>query len=105
MISQFGPVANRDEPAVGQVGKLLAPFAPLAKSVVAVPVPTHEHHEPEVLVETALGLGIPRAAAAADVPSALRVIASYDENAPVVMVMGSLYLAGKVLEANDEIPD
>jgi dihydrofolate synthase/folylpolyglutamate synthase len=95
----LGVLANKD--AQG----LLAPFAPLAESIVAVPVPSHEHHAPELLAEGARAIGIAKASVAPDVPAALQSIARYAGDAPVVMVMGSLYLAGKVLEANDEIPD
>jgi len=95
----IGVLANKD--AKG----LLAPFAPLVESLVAVPIPDHEHHAPEVLAEVARTIGISRASVAPDVPTATRMIAAYGGRPPVVMVMGSLYLAGKVLEANDEIPD
>jgi dihydrofolate synthase/folylpolyglutamate synthase len=93
-----GVLANKD--AQG----LLAPFAPLAQSLIAVPIPDHEHHAPEMLVETARSIGIAQTAVAPDVPAAVRAIAVQGGGPPVVMVMGSLYLAGKVLEANDEIP-
>ena len=95
----LGVLANKD--ARG----LLAPFAPLAASIVAVPIPDHEHHAPAVLAETARVMNIPNASVAADVPEAMRLIASHGGEPPIVMVMGSLYLAGKVLEANAEIPD
>ena len=94
----LGMLANKD--AQG----LLAPFAPLAVSLHAVPVPGHEHHAPELLAEVATGLGIPRAAPARDVPIALCAIAR-EGGEPVVLVLGSLYLAGTVLEANGELPD
>ncbi|RYE02512.1 MAG: hypothetical protein EOP61_08405 [Sphingomonadales bacterium] len=93
----LGMLANKD--ARG----LLAPFAPLATSLHAVPVPGHEHHAPAELAEIARGLGIPTTAAAPDVPSALRNIAAQG-SAPAVLVLGSLYLAGTVLEANGELP-
>ncbi|HEX8302419.1 folylpolyglutamate synthase/dihydrofolate synthase family protein [Sphingomonas sp.] len=94
----LGMLANKD--AHG----LLAPFAPLARSLRAVPVPGHEHHAPAILAQIARELGIPRAAPAADVSSALSDIARSGE-APVVLILGSLYLAGTVLEANGELPD
>ena len=43
--------------------------------------------------------------AAADVAEALRAIARTDRAAPVVLIMGSLYLAGAVLQANGQPPD
>ncbi|MBO9528181.1 MAG: bifunctional folylpolyglutamate synthase/dihydrofolate synthase, partial [Sphingobium yanoikuyae] len=94
----IGMLANKD--AQG----LLAPFAPLAAGLHAVPVPGHEHHAPTQLAEVAQTLGIPHAAIAPDVPRALTDIARQG-GAPVVLVLGSLYLAGTVLAANAQLPD
>jgi dihydrofolate synthase / folylpolyglutamate synthase len=94
----LGMLSNKD--AQG----LLAPFAPLASGLHAVPVPGHEHHAPQQLAEVAQALGIPYAAVAPDVPRALTAIAG-EGGAPVVLVLGSLYLAGTVLAANAELPD
>lgn len=94
----LGMLANKD--AQG----LLAPFVPLAQSLHAVPVPGHEHHAPTLLAQVAQTLGIPHAAPAIDVNAALRDIARRGA-APVVLILGSLYLAGTVLEANGELPD
>ncbi|MES2988568.1 MAG: folylpolyglutamate synthase/dihydrofolate synthase family protein [Pseudomonadota bacterium] len=90
----LGMLSNKD--AQG----LLAPFAALAQSLQAVPVPGHEHHAPTALAEVAQTLGIPHAASASDVPSALRAI----RHEGVVLILGSLYLAGTVLEATGEMP-
>lgn len=92
----LGMLSNKD--ATG----LLAPFAPLAASFTAVPVPGHAHHDPADLAATARALGIPSTATAPDVPAAL---ASIHADAPLVLILGSLYLAGEVLRANDELPD
>ena len=94
----LGMLANKD--AQG----LLAPFARIAAGLHAVPVPGHEHHAPTLLAEVAQTLGIPHAAPAPDVPRALTAIAR-EGGAPVVLILGSLYLAGTVLEANGEAPD
>ncbi|WP_066795348.1 bifunctional folylpolyglutamate synthase/dihydrofolate synthase [Sphingomonas soli] len=93
----IGMLSNKD--ARG----LLAPFAPLATSLHAVPVPGHEHHAPAALAGIARDLGITDTSMAPDVPSALRNIAAQG-GAPAVLVLGSLYLAGKVLETNGELP-
>ncbi len=93
----LGMLSNKD--AQG----LLAPFAKLASGFTAVPVPGHEHHAPARLAEVAQMLGIPHAATAPDVPRALTAIAR-EGGAPLVLVLGSLYLAGTVLEANGELP-
>ncbi|MFV0623121.1 bifunctional folylpolyglutamate synthase/dihydrofolate synthase [Sphingomonas sp. ac-8] len=98
----LGMLENKD--AAG----LLAPLAPLATSLTAVPVPGHAHHSRAALVEAAHRLEIADTATAPDVPTALRLLAARTATAaepPVVLILGSLYLAGKVLEANDELPD
>jgi dihydrofolate synthase/folylpolyglutamate synthase len=92
----LGMLSNKD--ATG----LLAPFTPLAASFTAVPVPGHAHHDPADLAATARALGIPSTATAPDVPSAL---AGIHADAPLVLILGSLYLAGEVLRTNDELPD
>ncbi len=94
----LGMLANKD--AQG----LLAPFAKLAAGLHAVPVPGHEHHAPARLAEVAQLLGIPHASVAPDVPRALTAIAR-EGGAPLVLVLGSLYLAGTVLKANGEVPN
>jgi len=93
----LGMLSNKD--ATG----LLAPFAPLAASFTAVPVPGHAHHDPADLAATARALGIPSTATAPDVPSALARL--HTAEAPLVLILGSLYLAGEVLRENDELPD
>lgn len=97
----LGMLSNKD--AEG----LLAPFAPLSASMTAVPVPGHACHPTAELVEVAHRLGITDTASANDVPTALRMLAARvaSDAPPLVLVLGSLYLAGTVLEANDELPD
>ncbi|MFL9842177.1 folylpolyglutamate synthase/dihydrofolate synthase family protein [Sphingomonas sp. ST-64] len=94
----LGMLSNKD------ANGLLAPFAPLAASFTAVPVPGHAHHDPEALTATARALGIARTATAPDVPAALAMLA-HDAEPPLVLILGSLYLAGEVLRENDELPD
>jgi dihydrofolate synthase/folylpolyglutamate synthase len=93
----LGMLSNKD--ATG----LLAPFAPLAASFTAVPVPGHAHHDPEDLAATARALGITTTGIAPDVPTALASLQTAD--APLILILGSLYLAGEVLRENDELPD
>lgn len=90
-----GMLANKD--AEG----LLTPFAGLAEVVYAVPVPGHEHHPPHVLAAIATSVGI-AARVAADPADALS--AAVEDAAEVVLILGSLYLAGNVLAANGETP-
>jgi dihydrofolate synthase/folylpolyglutamate synthase len=97
-----GMLSNKD--AAG----LLAPLAPLGASFTAVPVPGHAHHAPAELAATARALGIAASGIASDPADALRLIAAgLDTRAhpPLVLILGSLYLAGEVLSANDELPD
>jgi dihydrofolate synthase/folylpolyglutamate synthase len=95
----LGMLSNKD--AAG----LLAPFAPLAGSLHAVPVAGHEHHAPDALAATARDLGIARTATAATPAEALARIAAESSAPPIVLILGSLYLGGLVLAENGQIPD
>lgn len=92
----LGMLSNKD--ARG----LLAPLAPHARSLHAVPVPHHECHSPADLAEAARALGI-ESATAADPAEAIAAIGKKDP-APLILILGSLYLAGGVLVANSELP-
>lgn len=97
----LGMLSNKD--AAG----LLAPFVPLVGSLTAIPVPGHAHHAPVDLAEVARDLGIAATDTAEDPKSALRKIAAHpgsDGAAPIVLILGSLYLAGEALRMNDELP-
>lgn len=95
----MGMLANKD--AHG----LLLPFARYARSLQAVPVPNHAHHTPTALAAAALSLGL-QGDVADDVTAALDAIAARADptNPPVVLIVGTLYLAGWVLAANDQVP-
>lgn len=84
---------------------LIAPFAPFTRSLQGVPVADHAHHAPAALAHIADDLGI-NATTADDVTAALGTIAARADPAhpPVVLIMGSLYLAGGVLAANGQVP-
>ena len=93
----MGMLSNKDPRG------LLEPIAPLAERLIAVPVPEHEHHSPAALVPIAVSLGLP-AAPAAGIRAALHDLAG--SGAPTrVLILGSLYLAGGVLAANNELPN
>ncbi|MCJ8157642.1 folylpolyglutamate synthase/dihydrofolate synthase family protein [Sphingomonas sp. LaA6.9] len=85
---------------------LLAHFAGLATSIHAVPVPDHGHHAPDALAAMADRIGA-RGSVAADVASALAMLGrTLDPGKPgVVLILGSLYLAGEVLRLNDQPPE
>jgi len=92
----LGMLANKD------AAVMIERFAPIARSLTAVPVPGHPHHPPAELAELARQAGLAEATAP-NLPAALS--ATPREGAPVVLILGSLYLAGLALEANDELPD
>lgn len=83
----IGMLANKNPRAItGPLGESIA-------SIAAVPVPGHDHHDPE-----AFGCD---AAACPDVPTAL---AALPQDGLPVLICGSLYLAGEVLRLNRELP-
>jgi dihydrofolate synthase/folylpolyglutamate synthase len=95
----LGMLSNKDPAG------LLAPFAGLVDRLYAVPIANHEHHSPDALAAMARRLGI-KALVAGRVEDALDQIADTldPQDPPVVLILGSLYLAGEVLAANDELP-
>ena len=85
-----GMLANKHPSA------LIDPLAGKLASITVVPVPGHEHHG-----ASAFG---PEALAADTVEAALAGLA-VDPVTEIVLIAGSLYLAGEVLRANGEVPD
>jgi dihydrofolate synthase/folylpolyglutamate synthase len=71
----------------------------------AVPVPGHAHHAPATLAAMARDEGL-SAMASADVEAALGWIARHADRSepPIVLILGSLYLAGDVLRRNGQPP-
>jgi dihydrofolate synthase/folylpolyglutamate synthase len=96
----LGLLANKDMAGV------LKPFANRAATLHAVPVPGHPHHAPADLAASARGAGL-ASLTAADVEAALGWIARHADRdrPPIVLIMGSLYLAGEVLRANGQSPN
>lgn len=107
-------VARDDRPALMVLGMLankdaegfLKPFANLLTATYTVPIPDHEAHRPESLAAAARAHGI-TAVSASDTADALRRISRAADRArpPLVLIAGSLYLAGEVLRANGQAPD
>ena len=89
----FASLATKDP-----VG-MLEPFKGLASHVHAVPIPDHSCFSPDDLVEIAAELGF-SADAFDSFEEALRSVPADAR----VLIFGSLYLAGTVLAANDQIP-
>ncbi|HEY8593082.1 MAG TPA: folylpolyglutamate synthase/dihydrofolate synthase family protein [Sphingomicrobium sp.] len=79
---------------------MLEPFSTLVAGVHMVPIPEHACFPPVELLEDARGLGL-RAEAHEGVADALEQIPAGAR----VLIFGSLYLAGSVLKANDQVPD
>jgi len=92
----LGVLANKDAAA------LLAPLAGPNRSVTAVPVPDHEHHDPRALADLATSLGFGATATAGDLPSAVASVGA--DGPPFVLILGSLYLAGAALATNGQLP-
>ncbi|HEY1604563.1 MAG TPA: folylpolyglutamate synthase/dihydrofolate synthase family protein [Allosphingosinicella sp.] len=94
-----GILANKDAAGV------LKAFSNRAATVHAVPVPDHAHHAPADLAAAARGAGL-AAMPAGGVAEALGWIARHSApgEPPIVLVMGSLYLAGDVLARNGQAP-
>ena len=78
---------------------MLDPFKSVAATVHTVPIPDHSCFAATDLVEVAGQLGM-NAQAHDDVTAALASIPSDAR----VLIFGSLYLAGAVLAANDQVP-
>ncbi len=81
----------------------LKPFSERATAVYTVPIEDHAHHAPDLLARIAKETGLP-AQAAASVADALTEIARSADRSrpPVVLVAGSLYLAGGALAENGQ---
>ncbi|HEY6917191.1 MAG TPA: bifunctional folylpolyglutamate synthase/dihydrofolate synthase, partial [Allosphingosinicella sp.] len=93
----LGLLANKD------AGGVLDAFKARDARFYMVPVPGHEHHMPEELAAMAARAGF-GAQTATDVDAALKQVAAAADEKPTVLIMGSLYLAGTVLKANDQVP-
>ena len=100
LIIVLGMLENKD--AAG----FLKPFAGRLAAIYSVPVPYHDHHSPAALVALAKANGLP-GFAASDIPDALTRIGRAADPArpPLVLIAGSLYLAGEVLRLNEQVPD
>lgn len=96
----LGLLENKD------AGGYLKPFSGRTATVHTVPVPDHPYHEPAQLAAAARANGL-AAFPATDPVSALDWITNHADRSqpPVVLIGGSLYLAGSVLTANGTIPD
>ena len=96
----FGMMANR------QIGDVLGPLAPLVRKAQIVPLPGHDCHDPRDIAAFAQSrLGLRTCAPAFTLEQALERLRDDADAAPVLLIAGSLYLAGEVLRLNLEPPD
>lgn len=96
----FGLLSNRDPEGV------LKPFGRGSSTMLhSVPVPGHDSHGAEAIGRAARSAGLAEMGAS-DIKGALDWIARHSDRTrpPVVLIMGSLYLAGQALELNAQIP-
>jgi len=93
----LGMLANKD------LRGFLEPFAGSEAYIHAVPVEGHDHHNAAAVIAAATALGL-SAGAARDAASALETVSATAGAAPLVLIGGSLYLAGTVLAANGTPP-
>ncbi len=89
--------------ALKDARRFLAILAPHLASVTAVPIEGNDHLPLDVLEALAKEAGVPQTSSAPDLATALENLPPRDGG--TVLIAGSLYLAGKVLAANREIPD
>jgi dihydrofolate synthase/folylpolyglutamate synthase len=94
LVLLFASLSSKDPRA------MLKPFAGLAAEVHTLPIRDHDSRTPEELCALAGDLGF-KATANETIEQALGRIATPSR----VLVFGSLYLAGELLEANGEMPD
>jgi len=95
----LGMLANKD--AEG----FLEPFAGSNAVIHAVPVPGHEHHDATALATAAAAVGL-KVRSAPDPVAALAAIVAEaaPDRPPIILIGGSLYLAGAALAANGTPP-
>ena len=99
LIVVLGMMSNKD--AVG----FLSNFAGLTRHVIAVPIPDQDNAFTADALAAALrptGLRVETAASVADALGAISRLAY--ERPPRILITGSLYLAGSVLEMNGTLP-
>ncbi len=84
---------------------VLKPFRNRSVTLHAVPIPGHAHHPPGALAAAARDEGL-TALIAGNVEEGLGWIGRHADRAapPIVLILGSLYLAGEVLKANRQVP-
>ena len=89
-----------------RISDVLGPLAPLVRKAHAIPLLGHPHHDPRDIAALAQSRVGPRECYPAfTLDQAIERLAKDPEARPDVLIFGSLYMAGDVLAANEEVPD
>jgi dihydrofolate synthase/folylpolyglutamate synthase len=89
-----------------RIADVLGPLAPLVRKAHTIPLPGHPHHDPRDIAALAQAKIGPREYYPAyTLDQAIDRLAKDPDSTSDVLIFGSLYLAGEVLAANDQIPD
>jgi dihydrofolate synthase/folylpolyglutamate synthase len=89
-----------------RIADVLFPIAPIVRKAHTVPLPGHDHHDPRDIATFAQAKASPRHCYPAfSLDEAIERLADDPEGAPVILIAGSLYLAGEALKLNAELPD
>jgi dihydrofolate synthase / folylpolyglutamate synthase len=94
-----GMLANKD------VDAFLAPFAGRIAHIHALPVPGHDHHPASRFAAIAEQWNIGCTAHASPAEAIQAVATTSGDQAPLLLIAGSLYLAGEILRLNEQFPD
>jgi dihydrofolate synthase/folylpolyglutamate synthase len=88
-----------------RIADVLGPLAPLVRRAHTIPLPGHPHHDPRDIAMVAQNRIGPRETYPAfSLDQAIDRLAEDPKGAADVLIFGSLYLAGEVLAANDQVP-
>jgi dihydrofolate synthase/folylpolyglutamate synthase len=88
-----------------RISDVLGPLAPLVRKAYTIPLPGHPHHDPRDIAMLAQARVGPRECYPAfTLDQAIDWLAKDPAASGDVLIFGSLYLAGEVLSANDEVP-
>jgi len=89
-----------------RIADVLGPLAPLVRKAHTIPLPGHAHHDPRDIAAFAQSKIGPRECYPAyTLDQAIDRLAKDPDGASDILIFGSLYLAGEVLAANNQVPD
>jgi dihydrofolate synthase/folylpolyglutamate synthase len=87
-----------------RIADVLGPLAPLVRKAQTIPLSGHPHHDPRDIAMLAQNRVGPRETYPAfSLDQAIDRLADDPKGAPDILIFGSLYLAGEVLAANDQV--